>query len=71
MARTGWTARAERLRALSVRLLSVQEEERTHLARELHDGVGQLLTALKIDASKLLQDLARGVNPTRNRHFCQ
>ena len=53
----------ERLRALSARVISVQEEERTRLARELHDGVGQLLTAIKIDASKLLQDMARGVKP--------
>ena len=43
----------------------MQEEERTRLARELHDGVGQLLTALKIDASKLLQDLARDVKPPK------
>lgn len=53
----------EQLRALSARLLSVQEEERTRLARELHDDVGQLLTALKLDAAKLLGDLARGTDP--------
>src|SRR5262249_36758430 len=34
---------AKRLRALSRRLLDVQEAERRHLARELHDEVGQLL----------------------------
>jgi PAS domain S-box-containing protein len=38
----------ERLRALSRRLLQVQEQERRHLARELHDEIGQLLTGLKL-----------------------
>ena len=37
-----------RLRGLSRRLLDVQETERRHLARDLHDDVGQALTALKI-----------------------
>jgi PAS domain S-box-containing protein len=35
------------LQTLSRRLLEVQEEERGHLARELHDEVGQMLTGLK------------------------
>lgn len=38
----------ERLQALSHRLLQVQEVERQHIARELHDEIGQLLTALKL-----------------------
>jgi len=37
----------ERLRALSRHLLNVQETERRAIARELHDELGQLLTALK------------------------
>ncbi|MBH0205183.1 MAG: PAS domain S-box protein [Nitrospira sp.] len=44
------------LRILSSRLMQVQEEERSRLARDLHDEVGQLLTALKID----LQDIQHG-----------
>lgn len=44
------------LRELSRRLIQVQEEERSRLARDLHDEVGQLLTALKID----LQDIQHG-----------
>jgi len=37
------------LRALSVFLQTVREEERKRIARELHDELGQALTALKID----------------------
>lgn len=39
---------AGRLQALSRRLVDVQEEERRALARELHDEIGQELTALKL-----------------------
>ncbi len=38
-----------RLRELSRRLLNVQEQERRHLARELHDEIGQYLTALSLN----------------------
>jgi signal transduction histidine kinase len=38
----------ERLQLLSHRLVEVQEAERRHIARELHDEVGQLLTGLKL-----------------------
>jgi PAS domain S-box-containing protein len=37
------------LRFLSRRLFEIQEEERRHLARELHDEIGQALTAAKIN----------------------
>ncbi len=37
-----------RLQHLSHRLVEVQEAERRHIARELHDEVGQLLTGLKL-----------------------
>ena len=38
----------ERLQILSRRLIRAQEDERRHIARELHDEVGQALTALKV-----------------------
>ncbi|WP_322047340.1 PAS domain S-box protein [Paraburkholderia sp. J67] len=43
----------EELRELSANLQSVREAEKTRIARELHDDLGQQLTALKIDLSSL------------------
>jgi signal transduction histidine kinase len=37
------------LQRLSSQLVHVQEEERRHLSRELHDEVGQILTAVKVE----------------------
>lgn len=39
---------AERLEALSRRLVEIQESERREIARELHDEVGEVLTGLKL-----------------------
>ena len=39
----------EQLRALAGRLEKVREEERTLVARDLHDDIGQILTAVKMD----------------------
>ena len=47
----------EQLRALAARLESVREEERRRVAREIHDQLGQALTAIKIDLSSLLGEL--------------
>jgi len=50
----------ENLRALAARLQSVREEEQIRIAREIHDGLGQALTGLKMDLTwltgKLLAD---------------
>lgn len=42
-----------RLSALSLRLLEAQESERAQVSRDLHDGVGQLLTALQLQIEAL------------------
>jgi len=47
----------EQLRKLSAYLQSVREEERTNIAREIHDELGQVLTALKIEVSMLANKL--------------
>ncbi|WP_181145479.1 PAS domain-containing sensor histidine kinase [Burkholderia multivorans] len=47
----------EELRELSANLQNVREEEKTRIARELHDDLGQQLTALKMDLSVVEQRL--------------
>ncbi len=44
----------ERIRQLAQHLETVREEERKRLSRELHDDIGQIFTALKIDLSILM-----------------
>ena len=50
-------AAKEDLRRLSARLVAAQEQERQTLSRELHDQVGQTLTAIKIDVARAEQSL--------------
>jgi PAS domain S-box-containing protein len=47
---------AGQLRDLSHRMMQVQDEERRHIARELHDSAGQLLTVLAMDLSTLARN---------------
>lgn len=51
---------ANRLRELSAHHDSVREEERAHVAREIHDELGQALTALKMDLSVLGMKFGEG-----------
>jgi len=46
----------ENLRELSARLLQSQDEERRHIARELHDSTGQMLVALSMILTPLVQN---------------
>ena len=48
----------EQLRDLSAALQTIREEERAHIARELHDDLGQLLATLRVDLSLLQQQPA-------------
>lgn len=45
----------ERLRQLSVRLMTLQDEERRRLARDLHDSAGQTLAAIKMVSATIQQ----------------
>jgi len=50
---------AEQVTDLSRRLLHTQDEERRHIARELHDSAGQTLTVLGMGLAQLVQKAAR------------
>ena len=46
-----------KMRQLSARLIKVQEDERSHLSREIHDSLGQYLTALKLEIGAVVKGL--------------
>ncbi len=50
---------SQELRELSARILQAQDEERRRIARELHDGAGQLIAALGMEASNLATERDR------------
>ncbi|MBN1829045.1 MAG: response regulator [Deltaproteobacteria bacterium] len=52
-------ASQEQLRALTARIQSVREEERKHISREIHDNLGQSLTALKMETAWLAKRYAK------------
>ena len=51
---------AERLRVLSARVLDIQEEERRRISSDLHDDIGQSLTALKLGLHRLASTPGQG-----------
>ena len=53
-------ARESLLRDLTARLRTLREEECTRISREVHDGLGQLLTCLKMDLRWMSRRLAGG-----------
>ncbi len=57
----------ENLRALAARLQAVREEERTRLAREIHDVLAQDLTRLKLDMVWLNRRLNEPMEPSRQK----
>jgi signal transduction histidine kinase len=50
----------EQYRLLAAHLESVREEERSHLAREIHDVLGQAITVAKLQITMVRRRLARG-----------
>ena len=63
---------SEQLRELSIRLLRTQDEERRHIARELHDSAGQIVAALCMNLASMTQQakknpaLAEALDDTQN-----
>lgn len=57
----------ESIRELTDHLNNVREEERMHIAREIHDELGQLLTVLKMDVSWLNKKLSPDPGPVKEK----
>jgi PAS domain S-box-containing protein len=56
-----------RLRFLSSQLLTAQESERKRIALELHDGIGQMLTAIKFKVESILQEEGKGKGKAKEK----
>jgi PAS domain S-box-containing protein len=54
---------SEQLRELSWQMLRIQDEERRHIARELHDSAGQLLTILAMNLATLTRNAQKNKVP--------
>jgi PAS domain S-box-containing protein len=57
----------EQFQALAERLRRAREEERTRVARDLHDQIGQILTAIKLDLTWMSRHLPKGKDELRDR----
>ncbi len=60
--------REQQIRQLSIDIVQIQEEERRRFARELHDGLSQLLTTLKINTELALKHSERDF-PLTQKHL--
>jgi signal transduction histidine kinase len=61
---------AAELRRLSQKLATLQEDERRNISRELHDQVGQLLTALRMELGNL-EELRHAPNEDFTKHLSE
>jgi PAS domain S-box-containing protein len=59
------------LRRLSGQLLQVQDDERRRLARELHDGAGQILAALNMNLESLHEAVKDKIAPSLARRLAE
>jgi PAS domain S-box-containing protein len=55
----------EALQTFSRRLIEAQEAERKHIARELHDEIGQVLTAVRLNLQSLQSSMPPALPPSR------
>ena len=58
--------RKRELERLSTQLVHAQEDERRTIARELHDEIGQALTAIKIELSVAQRNLETAGHPSES-----
>ena len=58
----------ECLRHLSARLFKMQDDERRHISRELHDSVGQILAAIKMNQAVVAKELDK-LSPSAHKAF--
>mgnify|MGYP003973130255 CR=1 FL=1 len=57
----------EKFRRLSAQIQSIREEEKTRIAKEVHDQLGQTLTVLKIDTTQLQQRIPTELSELKSR----
>src|ERR1700691_2454129 len=55
--------RTDELRRLSIRLMTMQDQERRRLARDLHDGLGQELAVAKMILDKMILQKSKSADP--------
>jgi signal transduction histidine kinase len=61
----------DKLRRLAAHLISIREEERAHIAREIHDELGQVLTGLKMEVTWLAKRLREKALVEKTDSMCQ
>src|SRR5689334_23452285 len=61
----------DKLRRLAAHLISIREEERAHIAREIHDELGQVLTGLKMEVTWLAKRLTDTVLLEKTDSMCK
>ena len=61
----------EQLKKFAAHLQNVREEERVLLAREIHDELGQILIAIKIDMGMLKQNVLKGIDYAHSKQVLE